>query len=162
MCTLSYPLTCIQQIGIIVISPRDISCLFIQQVTILTHRFNLLWPILNKNTLQTTTHTLYIKSVYDVVGIFRYVQYHKIKLTKKEKYTTLSERIQNPVPKSQKEAKSHKYTTARFLDSPDIIIHPLNLKIFALFVQCFVEHCLSRCPFSIRHCIVCSSKTYGF
>jgi hypothetical protein len=27
---------------------------------------------------------------------------------------------------------------------------------------CFVDHCLSFCTFSFRHCVVCSSSIYGF
>ena len=32
---------------------------------------------------------------------------------------------------------------------------------FQIFVQCFVDRCLSFCPFSFGHCVVGSSK-YGF
>jgi hypothetical protein len=28
--------------------------------------------------------------------------------------------------------------------------------------ECFVYRCLSCCPFSLRHCLVCSSTIYGF
>ena len=27
---------------------------------------------------------------------------------------------------------------------------------------CFIDHCLSFCPFSFVHCVVCSSSKYGF
>jgi hypothetical protein len=27
---------------------------------------------------------------------------------------------------------------------------------------CFVYHCLSFCPYSFGHCVVCSSSIYGF
>jgi hypothetical protein len=27
---------------------------------------------------------------------------------------------------------------------------------------CFVDRCLSFCPFSFDHCVVCSSSNYGF
>ena len=27
---------------------------------------------------------------------------------------------------------------------------------------CFVDRCLSFCPFSFGHCVVCSSSIYGF
>ena len=30
-----------------------------------------------------------------------------------------------------------------------------------LFV-CFVDCCFSLCPFSLGHCVVCSSSIYGF
>ena len=29
-------------------------------------------------------------------------------------------------------------------------------------VWCFVDRCLSCCPFSFGHCVVCSSSIYGF
>jgi len=29
-------------------------------------------------------------------------------------------------------------------------------------LYCFVDRCLSICPFSFVHCVVCPSPTYGF
>jgi hypothetical protein len=27
---------------------------------------------------------------------------------------------------------------------------------------CFVDHCMSFCPFSFGHCVVCPASIYGF
>ena len=33
---------------------------------------------------------------------------------------------------------------------------------YLVLYVCFVDHCLSFCPFSFGHCVVCSSLIYGF
>ena len=62
MCSLSYPVGYIQQVGIIVISARDNSCLFILTSDQLEgQRFNLKWENLNQklSKLPLTLFVLY-------------------------------------------------------------------------------------------------------
>ena len=39
-------------------------------------------------------------------------------------------------------------------------VHPVLFDLL-FFVQCFLDHCLSLCPFSIDHSVVCPSSIYG-
>jgi hypothetical protein len=44
-------------------------------------------------------------------------------------------------------------------------VHPRFLVLFVLLnlvYVCFADRCLSFCPFSFGHCVVCSSSIYGF
>jgi hypothetical protein len=48
--------------------------------------------------------------------------------------------------------------------------HPSSSPVFSgiritrslVLCVCFVDRCLSFCPFSFGHCVVCSSSIYGF
>ena len=42
------------------------------------------------------------------------------------------------------------------------VISEVRVTRFLVFCVCFVDRCLSFCPFSFGHCDVCSSSFYGF
>ena len=52
-------------------------------------------------------------------------------------------------------------TIPEHLSSPPVISGAHVTRILVLYV-CFVDRCLSFCPFSFGHCVVCSSSIYGF
>jgi hypothetical protein len=52
-------------------------------------------------------------------------------------------------------------TLSERLSSP-MIFSGVRVTRSLLLCVCFVDHCLSFCPFSFGHCVVCSSSTYGF
>jgi hypothetical protein len=52
-------------------------------------------------------------------------------------------------------------TLPEHLRSPPVFSRVRVTRSLVLYV-CFVERCLSFCPFSFGHCVVCSSSIYGF
>ena len=53
------------------------------------------------------------------------------------------------------------FTIPEHLSSPQILSGVRVTQSFVLCV-CFVDRCLSFCPCSFGHCVVCSSSMYGF
>ena len=52
-------------------------------------------------------------------------------------------------------------TLPEHLSSPQVLVRFVLLDhLFS--VQCFVDRCLSFCPFSLGHCVVCHSPFCGF
>ena len=125
-CSLSYPVCYIQYVCIIVISLRGISCLFIQPV-IIDHfegqRFNLIWSNVKKKFSILLLTRFVLHQCTTPFDIFKHVKYHK---KAKAKHTILQERLQNTIPKSQKDAKyltlTRKYMTAHFHGLQDSIV----------------------------------------
>jgi hypothetical protein len=39
---------------------------------------------------------------------------------------------------------------------------PIRVIRSPVLCVCFVDRCLSFCPFSVGHCVFCSSPIYGF
>ena len=52
-------------------------------------------------------------------------------------------------------------TLPEHLSSPPDFSGVRVTRSFVLYV-CFVDRCLSFCPYSFGHCVVCSSSIYGF
>ena len=52
-------------------------------------------------------------------------------------------------------------TLPKHLSSPPVFSGVRVTRSLVLYV-CFVDRCLSFCPFSFGHCVVCSSSIYGF
>ena len=52
-------------------------------------------------------------------------------------------------------------TFPEHLSSPPVFSGVRVTRSLVLYV-CFVDRCLSCCPFSFDHCVVCSSSIYGF
>jgi hypothetical protein len=52
-------------------------------------------------------------------------------------------------------------TIPEYLRSPSVF-NGVRVTISLVLCVCFVDHCLSFCPFSFGHCVVCSSWIYGF
>ena len=56
------------------------------------------------------------------------------------------------------------------LELPTLSDHLSSLPVFSgvrvirsvVLCVCFIDRCLSFCPFSFGHCVVCSSVIYGF
>ena len=127
-CSLSYPVCYIQHVCIIVISLRGISCLFIQPWSF-DHfegqRFNLIWSNVNKKFSILPLTRFVLHQCTTPFDIFKHVKYHKKKKSK-VKHTTPQERLQNTIPKSQKDAKyltlTRKYMTAHFHGLQDSIV----------------------------------------
>ena len=52
-------------------------------------------------------------------------------------------------------------TLIEHLGSP-LVISGVHVARSLDFVYCFLDHCLSFCPISLGHCIVCPSEIYDF
>ena len=52
-------------------------------------------------------------------------------------------------------------TLQEHLSSPPVFSGVRVTRSLVLCI-CFVDHCLSFCPFSFCHCVLCSSSIYGF
>ena len=46
--------------------------------------------------------------------------------------------------------------------SPSSVFSGVRVTRSLVLCVCFVDRCLSFCPFSFGHCVVCSSSLYGF
>jgi hypothetical protein len=57
--------------------------------------------------------------------------------------------------------KQELLTLPKHLSSTPVFSGVCVTRSLALSV-CVINHCLSFCPFSFGHCVVCSSSTYGF
>ena len=51
-------------------------------------------------------------------------------------------------------------TLPEHLSSPQVF-SGVGVARFLVLCVCFVDHCLSFCPFSFGHCVVLSSLIYG-
>ena len=52
-------------------------------------------------------------------------------------------------------------TLLEHLSSPPVFCG-VRVTRFLVLCVCFVDRCMSFCPFSFGHCVVCSSSIYGF
>ena len=66
-------------------------------------------------------------------------------------------RLTRRVPLAEQELP----TLPEHLSSPPVFSGVRVTRSLVLYV-CFVDHCLSFCPFSFGHCVVCPSLIYGF
>ena len=61
-------------------------------------------------------------------------------------------------------SSNHSFIT--WLYNKELITDPTNIEVDAtrslVLYVCFVDRCLSFCPFSFGHCVVCTSSIYGF
>jgi hypothetical protein len=57
---------------------------------------------------------------------------------------------------------SHSISDWNRLSQPIMTSRSVETFKAAVFSVCFVDHCLSFCPFSYGHCVVYSSSIYGF
>ena len=57
--------------------------------------------------------------------------------------------------------EQERLTLPKHLSSPPVFSRVRVTRSLVLCV-CFVDRCLSFCPFSSCHCVVCSSSMYGF
>jgi hypothetical protein len=48
------------------------------------------------------------------------------------------------------------------LGEPPVLVGFVRFTRSLVLYVCFVDRCLSFCPFSFGHYVVCSSSTYGF
>ena len=53
-------------------------------------------------------------------------------------------------------------TIPEHLNSPPPVYSGVRVTQSLVWCVCFVNRCLCICPFSLGHCVVCSSSRYGF
>ena len=54
------------------------------------------------------------------------------------------------------------FYTSNFTEHAKPVFNGVRVTRSLVSCVCFVDRCLSFCPFSLGHCVVCSSSIYGF
>ena len=89
-----------------------------------------------------------------------YIIYQETSFHKKE-HTRLTPGFVTRLPRRVPLVEQKLLTLPEHLSSPPVFCEVRVTRSFVLCV-CFVDCCLSFCPFSFGHCVVCSSPIYGF